>query len=1327
MGAFYFHHVEVDWLSLNEGLEDLHALTIVAHPDNPNILYVGMEDGFYRSEDRGEHWENLSGGLPVRSIWISPDGRTIMIARSGGSRSDGIWISQNGGGEFVVFCLLPWPSSIEVDPENPEQLFLASLTHGFFYTPDGGDNWQQAIDGLDGDAIYHLGLKNLEDETYLYASTDAGVFRCVVDEVIEWEGTGPDNLSVRQMAFSFEDERGVYVGTGDETDSDGLYYSDDLGDEWNMMVRAHQVQAVETMPGLVVMASAKIGVLRSTNGGENWIEMNEELDNFDITDLLMQVIDNEIVFYCCTDGSGIFTCSLAGEEDHPQIAVDPEMLDFGEVEVDESTELTLTISNEGDIDLSVSDISVEGDYFISDFEGEFSIEPDGSEEITVTFAPEEISEFEGTLTVVSNDPDDGEVGVQMIGMGVEPPRELIEFKITANDAAAGDFFGYSVAISGDYAIVGAVIGNDDDGEDSGSAYIFIRDDNADWTQQAKLIASDAASDDWFGISVSISGDYAIVGAWYNNSNGNRSGSAYIFVRDGDDWTEQSRLTANDAAAGDQFGSSVSICGNFVIVGAPHNDDDGASSGSAYIFVRDGNDWTQHTILTANDADANDQFGSSVSISGNFAIVGAPLNDDDGTNAGSAYIFVRDGDEDWTQQTKLTANDAEDGNYFGDAVSINGNYVCVGAYPDDGYSGSAYIFVRDNVDWTQQAKLTASDAAAGDFFGLSVSTNGDYAVIGAYRNNDDGQISGSAYIFIRDDADWTEQQKLTANDAEAGDQYGLAVAISSDYAVVGAHGNDDDGGNSGSAYIYDLFPGGEIDEYIPYFAHADSSGENHSFLIDDIEFNFEYEVGEEDEIGIFRPNGVCVGASRWFGERVGLVAWADDDSTEDEEEGFREQEPFHFRYWDSVGEQELMVNHEVMEGDEVFHIDGITLVRLTDFTTLNIRLYEGWNMISINILPMPYDSFWVREEGPDIILMMEQLRIDEDNHHVLLMKDGDGRFYLPDWGFNNIPYWNLTEGYQVKVDEDVEAVWAGELIPADSNIPLEEGWNIIAYFPTYELDASAPDFYVLSTIIDHVLIAKNNDGQFLLPPWDFSNMPPWRETQGYHVKVDEDVMLNYPPEQEDALAFTDPDRKISCHWTAPVSTGNNMSLLITDAPANSNGCEFGVFTASGICAGSTVFEGEDPWGLAIWGDDVTTEGVIEGALDGELLLFKIWDGQQEYLVYHESNSPVTYFTDDLSIVSIAYTPVIPTEFSLSVPYPNPFNSSVRFRFSLVEEGEIRLVIYDLAGRIAAVPVSDRFKVGWHSAVWEAGSMASGIYFARLTNGPEVRIVKMTLIR
>jgi len=360
-------------------------------------------------------------------------------------------------------------------------------------------------------------------------------------------------------------------------------------------------------------------------------------------------------------------------------------------------------------------------------------------------------------------------------------------------------------------------------------------------------------------------------------------------------------------------------------------------------------------------------------------------------------------------------------------------------------------------------------------------------------------------------------------------------------------------------------------------------------------------------------------------------------------------------------------------------------------------------------------------------MMEQLRIDEDNHHVLLMKDGDGRFYLPDWGFNNIPYWNLTEGYQVKVDEDVEAVWAGELIPADSNIPLEEGWNIIAYFPTYELDASAPDFYVLSTIIDHVLIAKNNDGQFLLPPWDFSNMPPWRETQGYHVKVDEDVMLNYPPEQEDALAFTDPDRKISCHWTAPVSTGNNMSLLITDAPANSNGCEFGVFTASGICAGSTVFEGEDPWGLAIWGDDVTTEGVIEGALDGELLLFKIWDGQQEYLVYHESNSPVTYFTDDLSIVSIAYTPVIPTEFSLSVPYPNPFNSSVRFRFSLVEEGEIRLVIYDLAGRIAAVPVSDRFKVGWHSAVWEAGSMASGIYFARLTNGPEVRIVKMTLIR
>ncbi|MBT3232691.1 MAG: DUF5123 domain-containing protein [Calditrichaeota bacterium] len=178
---------------------------------------------------------------------------------------------------------------------------------------------------------------------------------------------------------------------------------------------------------------------------------------------------------------------------------------------------------------------------------------------------------------------------------------------------------------------------------------------------------------------------------------------------------------------------------------------------------------------------------------------------------------------------------------------------------------------------------------------------------------------------------------------------------------------------------------------------------------------------------------------------------------------------------------------------------------------NVSFEEGWNLISLNVSPA--EEFYAEGEdrGPNVELMMEQLRIDEDNHHIELMKDGEGRFYAPAQDFNNIPYWNLLEGYLVKVDERVEANWEGEVIPADADIPLEAGWNLIAYLPTYELDASAPNFPVLAPIIDNVLIAKDAHGRFMFPELNFSNMPPWRETQGYQVDVNEDVVLNYPDE------------------------------------------------------------------------------------------------------------------------------------------------------------------------------------------------------------------------
>ncbi len=376
----------------------------------------------------------------------------------------------------------------------------------------------------------------------------------------------------------------------------------------------------------------------------------------------------------------------------------------------------------------------------------------------------------------------------------------IEAKLTAGDAAAADYFGRSVSISGDYAIVGAY-GDDDGGSDSGSAYIFKREGTT-WTEQAKLTASDAAAADYFGLSVSISGDYAIVSA---SGNDNDSGSAYIFKREGTTWTEQAKLKAGDATGADYFGSSVSISGDYAVIGANGDDDGGSDSGSAYVFKRDGTTWVEQAKLTAGDPWSFDYFGSSVSISGDYAVVGAYADDDGGSYSGSAYIFKREGTT-WVEQAKLTASDAAAADYFGYSVSISGDYAVVGAYADDdggSYSGSAYIFKRDGTIWTEQAKLKAGDAAASDYFGRSVSIDGDYAVISSPGDDVGGSSTGSAYIFKRKGTTWTEQAKLTANYAATSDGFGTSVSIGGDYAILGATGDDDGGSQSGAAYIYPI--------------------------------------------------------------------------------------------------------------------------------------------------------------------------------------------------------------------------------------------------------------------------------------------------------------------------------------------------------------------------------------------------------------------------------------------------------------------------------------------------------------------------------------------
>ncbi|MCP4352313.1 MAG: hypothetical protein GY795_43195, partial [Desulfobacterales bacterium] len=367
------------------------------------------------------------------------------------------------------------------------------------------------------------------------------------------------------------------------------------------------------------------------------------------------------------------------------------------------------------------------------------------------------------------------------------PARPDETKILADDGSAFDVFGCSVSISGDYAIVGARY-DDDNGNNSGSAYIFKKDETG-WIQQTKLTTINGNAHDSFGISVSISGDYAIVGAIGDDEKASSAGSAYIFKRDGTVWTQQAKLTASDGAMYDCLGNSVSISGDYAIVGAKGNDD----NGSVYIFKRDGTTWIQHTKLTANDGANSDYFGSSVSISGDYAIVGAIGDDDKGDSSGSAYIFIKNGDI-WTQQSKLTASDGGLYSSFGCSVSISGDYAIAGST-----GNSAYIFKRDGTSWNEQAILKES--------GSSVFISGDYAVVGnpGYDNYTGLALTGSAYIFKRNGTLWNELFRLTASDSQEGNSFGAYTAISDGHAIIGVTGDDYNGSESGSAYIYYVGP------------------------------------------------------------------------------------------------------------------------------------------------------------------------------------------------------------------------------------------------------------------------------------------------------------------------------------------------------------------------------------------------------------------------------------------------------------------------------------------------------------------------------------------
>jgi hypothetical protein len=384
-----------------------------------------------------------------------------------------------------------------------------------------------------------------------------------------------------------------------------------------------------------------------------------------------------------------------------------------------------------------------------------------------------------------------------------------EQQFIAADGGASDHFGWWVVHDGDMAVVAAPMDDIDANIDQGSVYVLTRDGTT-WSVQQKLTASDGAAGDVFGYSVALlNDDTLLVGAYADDVGGNvDQGSVYFFTRSGSTWSEVLHLFAPDGGgAYECYGRAVALSGDTALVGS-YGDFIGGNQlqGSVFVYIQNESSWDFQQKLTALDGAANDQFGWALALDGDTALVGAYIDDViANTNQGSAYIFERDGAI-WTQQAHLIAPDGAAGDEFGVSVAIDDDTALVGTWGMVSGAvrpGSVYVFTRAETIWSLQQTLTASDGVPGDHLGYAVALEGDTALVGAPWDDVSANIDqGSVYVFTRSGTHWNEQAHVIASDGGASDRYGMAVSLSGTTALVGSYLHDVSGSSDqGSAYFY----------------------------------------------------------------------------------------------------------------------------------------------------------------------------------------------------------------------------------------------------------------------------------------------------------------------------------------------------------------------------------------------------------------------------------------------------------------------------------------------------------------------------------------------
>ncbi|KAA3596226.1 MAG: hypothetical protein DWQ06_15235 [Calditrichaeota bacterium] len=365
-----------------------------------------------------------------------------------------------------------------------------------------------------------------------------------------------------------------------------------------------------------------------------------------------------------------------------------------------------------------------------------------------------------------------------------------QVKIHDNNRFDGDGFGSSIDLKENLIAISAV-SDTVNGEVLGSVLVFSRDGES-YKFEQKIVVEDVAPVSDFGFSVAIEGNEIFVGAYRDKALGETCGTVYAFSKENGIWKQTQKIFADDFYRGQNFGRAISISNGILAIGAPHDSEKSYWTGAVYLFEKENGVWTQKQKIFPKDPQSEEAFGNKLNIFGNRLIVSSIGKFDETTESGAAYIF-RNENGTWVQEAKLTVDEILEGDAFSSAVSLSENFAVVGAAFGDGNeknSGTAYVFERKNETWKLHSKIVAEDGNYNDRFGVSADFFGETIILGAYRDDDKGHESGAAYVFKLKNGKWIQSQKLRSEKGGDDCHFGATVSVFQNFACVSGCSHDE---------------------------------------------------------------------------------------------------------------------------------------------------------------------------------------------------------------------------------------------------------------------------------------------------------------------------------------------------------------------------------------------------------------------------------------------------------------------------------------------------------------------------------------------------------